>query len=55
MTDASMRCTSRHPKTVDAEISTLARQHEGRMTAGLDEQQRGTLRELLATLRSNGA
>jgi DNA-binding MarR family transcriptional regulator len=37
-------------KRLMQKISTLARQHEGRMTAGLDEQQRGTLRELLATL-----
>lgn len=31
-------------------ISTLARQHEGRVTAGLDERQRDTLQELLGTL-----
>jgi DNA-binding MarR family transcriptional regulator len=37
-------------KQLMRKISTLARQHEGRMTAGLDEQQRATLRELLGTL-----
>jgi DNA-binding MarR family transcriptional regulator len=37
-------------KRLMQKISTLARQHERRMTAGLDEQQRGTLRELLGTL-----
>jgi DNA-binding MarR family transcriptional regulator len=31
-------------------ISTLARQHEGTITAGLDDRQRATLHELLATL-----
>jgi DNA-binding MarR family transcriptional regulator len=31
-------------------ISTLARQHDDTITAGLDERQRGTLRELLGTL-----
>jgi len=31
-------------------ISTLARQHEDTITAGLDDRQRGTLRELLGTL-----
>jgi hypothetical protein len=31
-------------------ISTLATQHEGNITEGLDDGQRGTLRELLATL-----
>jgi DNA-binding MarR family transcriptional regulator len=31
-------------------ISTIARQHEDTITAGLDDRQRGTLRELLGTL-----
>jgi DNA-binding MarR family transcriptional regulator len=31
-------------------ISALARQHEDTITAGLDDRQRGTLRELLGTL-----
>jgi DNA-binding MarR family transcriptional regulator len=37
-------------KRLMQKISTLARQHEGRITAGLDERQRDTLQELLATL-----
>jgi DNA-binding MarR family transcriptional regulator len=31
-------------------VSTLARQHDGQITAGLDERQRATLHELLGTL-----
>jgi DNA-binding MarR family transcriptional regulator len=37
-------------KRLMRKISTLASEHEGNMTSGLDERQRGTLRELLATL-----
>lgn len=37
-------------KRLMRKISTLASQHEGNITEGLDDRQRGTLRELLGTL-----
>jgi DNA-binding MarR family transcriptional regulator len=39
-------------KQLMRKLSDLARQHERRFTAGLDEQQRRTLNDLLATLAS---